>query len=100
MTSYSPVSRGDGHHVVERDRRSVRHDAAEHDESGDQDHVAAPALGADEPRQPDRSRGAGDVLDRRQTRESLALQRLLHHARGLIPSAAGRGGRDETKLRN
>jgi hypothetical protein len=73
-------------------------DAAEHDQSGDHQHVAAGALGADESRETDGPGRARNVLDRRQAGDPLALQRLLHHARGLIPAAAGCGWCDQAQL--
>jgi len=74
------------------------HDAAEHDQPGDHQRVAASALGADEARETDGPGGAGNVLDRCQTGETLALQRLLHHPRGLIPAASGCSWCDEAQL--
>ena len=56
------------------------------------------ALGADESREADRAGRAGNVLDRRGVDDAGALQRLLHHARGLIPAAAGRGRGDEAQV--
>jgi hypothetical protein len=41
---------------------------------------------------------AGDVVDDRRRHEPRALQHLLHHARGLVPAAARRGGRDQAQL--
>jgi hypothetical protein len=45
----------DRHDVMQRHRRLVHDDAAEHDEPGDHHRVAVAALGADEARQSDRS---------------------------------------------
>ena len=76
----------------------MRDDAAEHDEARHHHDVAVAALGADEARQPDRARRARDVLHRRDAHQARALQHLLHHARGLIPAAAGRRRRDDAEL--
>ena len=98
MTSYSPVSRATGVTSRERDRRRVHHHAAEHDQPRDHQGVAAPALGAHEPRQADRAGGAGDVLDRHRPHQPLGLQRLLQRAGRLVPAAARRGGRGDAQL--
>ena len=83
--------------IAQRHRRLVRDDPAEHDEAGDQHGVAVAAFGADEARQADRAGRAGDVLDRRRPHDARLLQHLLHHARGLIPAAAGRRRRDDAQ---
>ena len=88
----------DRHGVGERDRRIVGHDAAEHDEPGDEQRVAVAALGADEAREADRAGGAGDVLDDGRRHDAGALQHLLHGARRLIPAAARRRRRDDAQL--
>ena len=98
MTSYSPSEPRDGGHVAQRHRRSMRDDRAEHDQARHHHHVAGATLGADEPRQANRPGRARNVLDRRGVDDAGALQRLLHHAGGLIPSAAGRRRRNEAKV--
>jgi hypothetical protein len=76
----------------------VHDDATEHDEPGDHHRVAVATLGTDEARQSDRSRRAGDVVDRHDTHEARLLQRMLHRARRLIPSAAGCGRRHDPQF--
>ena len=88
----------DRRHLVERHRRLVHGERADHDEAVDHQLVAV-ALGAvDELRDADAAAGAGDVGDLDAADDLGGDQRLLHRARGLIPAAAGRGRRHDLEL--
>ena len=88
----------DRRHLFERHRRFVHGERAHHDEAVDHQLVAV-ALGAvDELRDADAAAGAGHVGDLDAAGDLGGDQRLLHRACGLIPSAAGRGGRHDLEL--
>ena len=88
----------DRRHLFERHRRFVHGERAHHDEAVDHQLVAV-ALGAvDELRDADAATGAGDIRHLDAARDLGGDQRLLHRARGLIPSAAGGRGRHDLQL--
>jgi hypothetical protein len=93
---------GDRRRLRDRDRRVVPQRGAEHHQASDQERscVAAggPAFNIDELRQPDRARGAWDVLHLDDSRGAPALDHLLQDARGLIPAAARRRRRDDHEV--
>jgi hypothetical protein len=76
----------------------MRDDPAKHDQPRHQKGIGVAPLGAHEPRQSDRARRSGNVLDRRGARDAALLKHLLHHARGLIPAAARRCRRNDAQL--
>ncbi len=88
----------DRRHLIERHRRFVHGERAHHDKTVHH-HLVAIALGAvDELRDADAAAGAGHVGDLDAAGDLGGDQRLLHRAGGLIPSAAGCGGRHDLEL--
>lgn len=85
----------DRRHLIERDRRAVGKDRANHDVTTD-DKLRRVAAGlVDELRQADRAAGAGNVGHLHRVGDLLVLQRALHRAGGLVPAAAGCGRRHD-----
>ena len=84
--------------LIERDRRLVRGDRADHDEAVDHQLVAV-ALGAvDELGEADGAAGAGHVGHLHVLAMPGGDQRLLHGARGLVPAAARRRRRHDLEF--
>ena len=89
----------DRRHLVERHRRLVHQERADHDEAVDHELVAVALRAVDELREADGAAGARDVGHLHALRDLGGDKRLLHRARGLVPAAAGRGGRHDLEFK-
>jgi hypothetical protein len=89
---------GERRHVIERHRRGVGDDRADHDVAADDGGGRIAGRAVDELLQPDRAAGAGDVLDLDVADQALGLERRLDGAGGLVPAAARRRRRQDLQL--